>query len=310
MDPPLLVERRPAGVAGPGERDPRGMHLLGQREGRFGRAEQPVRPTQCREAEPVEHEREFHRVRGAEQAVDGGGAPGELVDVGPAVRLGAARRQRPLRRPPAERVDSLTRDLLRSVGHTPALVLGRRTDVLAWNASAHALLAGHLDPTAPDRPEERPNLSRMLFLDPHTRDLYVDWERKARAVVGSLRQVAGRHPEDALLASLVGELSMASAEFAALWGDHRVRPCKADAYRLRHPLCGELTVTQQILVPARSPEQSLVLVTTGAEDSGAQDALALLATGSGRQSAGSGDGGESGDMSPSTRAVPRSRSVS
>jgi transcriptional regulator with XRE-family HTH domain len=187
----------------------------------------------------------------------------------------ASQRPRPLRRPPVERVDALTRDLMRSVGNTPALVLGRRTDVLAWNPLAHALLAGHLDPTAPDRPADRPNLTRMLFLDPHTRDLYADWERKARAVVGSLRQVAGRHPEDALLASLVGELSMNCPEFAALWSDHRVRPCEANSYRLRHPLVGELTVTQQILVVARSPEQSLALVTTE-EDSSSEDTLKLL----------------------------------
>lgn len=73
--------------------------------------------------------------------------------------------------------------------------------MLAWNALGHALLAGHVDRTAPDRP----NLARMLVLDSHTRDLYVDWQRKARAVVGNLRLVAGRHPEDALLASLVGD---------------------------------------------------------------------------------------------------------
>ncbi|MFB7631633.1 helix-turn-helix domain-containing protein [Streptomyces sp. NPDC056149] len=190
----------------------------------------------------------------------------------------AVRRPRPLGRPPGERVDALTRDLLRSVGPTPALVLGRRTDVLAWNAPARALLAGHLEPTAPDRPADRPNLARMTFLDPHTRHLYADWERKARAVVGHLRQVAGRHPEDGLLAALVGELSMQSAEFAALWSDHRIRPCEADAYRLRHPLAGELTVTQQILVLARTPDQSLVLV-TAEEGSRSEDTLRGLVRG-------------------------------
>jgi hypothetical protein len=100
----------------------------------------------------------------------------------------------------------------------PALVLGRRTDVLAWNRLGHVLLAGHVSPTAQDDPADRPNMARMLFLDPQTRDLYVEWERKARAVVGHLRLVAGKHPDDALLAALVGELSMKSPDFVALWG--------------------------------------------------------------------------------------------
>ncbi|WP_185993789.1 hypothetical protein [Streptomyces benahoarensis] len=77
------------------------------------------------------------------------------------------------------------------------------------------------------------------------------------------------------MASPVGQLSIASPEFAALWSDHRVRPCEADTYRLRHPPVGELTVTQQVLVPARSPEESLILATTE-EGSNSQDALVLL----------------------------------
>jgi hypothetical protein len=54
----------------------------------------------------------------------------------------------------------------------PALVLGRGTEVMAWNRLGHALLAGHYDAAAPSRPAGRPNLTRMLFLDLHTRDLY------------------------------------------------------------------------------------------------------------------------------------------
>ncbi|RJQ73765.1 helix-turn-helix domain-containing protein [Pseudonocardiaceae bacterium YIM PH 21723] len=187
----------------------------------------------------------------------------------------AAQRPRPLLQPSPEEVSPLTRDLMRTFDTVPALLLGRRTDVLAWNDLGHALLAGHLDRTAPDRPEDRPNLARLMFLDPHTRDLYADWPRKARAVVGNLRLVAGRHPQDALLASLVGELSIHSPEFSVLWSDHQVAPCEADSYELRHPLIGTLTVTQQILVPARSPEQSVVVVTT-TQGSGSENALTLL----------------------------------
>ncbi|KAA5834317.1 helix-turn-helix transcriptional regulator [Saccharopolyspora hirsuta] len=187
----------------------------------------------------------------------------------------AAQRPRPRKRPPVERVKGLTRELLQSLKDVPAVVVGRRCDVLAWTPLGHALLAGHIDPAAPECPGERPNLVRMLFLDQHTRELYVDWDRKARGLVASLRLAAGRHPDDALLASLVGELSVKCPEFVAMWGDHRVKPCVGDTFRLRHPLVGDLTITQQSLQLTHSPEQSLVLV-TAEEGSSSADTLKLL----------------------------------
>ncbi|WP_217196536.1 helix-turn-helix domain-containing protein [Streptomyces buecherae] len=189
---------------------------------------------------------------------------------------GPARRPGPRAGAGPERVLPATRELLGAVGEVPALVVGRRADVLAWNGPGHALLAGHLDPASPDRQDDRPNLARLLFLDPHGRDLYVDRRRKARAMVSNLRHVAGRCPGDARLAALIGELSIGSPEFAALWADHRVHPCEGDVYELRHPVVGSLTVTQQNLPLPRSPGQSLVLVTAAA-DSASQHALTLLA---------------------------------
>lgn len=188
----------------------------------------------------------------------------------------ASSRPRPRRRPPVEKVDAATRDLLRSLVDVPALVIGRRTDVLAWNDLGHALLAGHVERDSVDRPADRPNLARMAFRDPHTRELYVDWHRKARTLVGNLRHVAGRHPDDAALAELIGELSMNSPEFVTMWSDHRVQPCEAGSYDLRHPTVGSVTITQQNLVLARSPEQSLCMVTTAAGSSSA-DSIGLLA---------------------------------
>ncbi|MEU0690046.1 MmyB family transcriptional regulator [Streptomyces uncialis] len=53
---------------------------------------------------------------------------------------------------------------------------------------------GHLGLLDPYDPVRRPNMSRMLFLDPHCQALYADWERKAGAVVGTLRVAVSRHP--------------------------------------------------------------------------------------------------------------------
>jgi len=160
-----------------------------------------------------------------------------------------------------------------ALGDVPALVLGRRSDVLAWNRAGHALFAGHLDPRSPDRPESRPTMARLVFLDAHTRDLYADWPEKARAVVGALRLASGRYPDDAALATLVGELSVKSPEFRRMWADHRVKSGGDPVYDMRHPLVGAMSVTQQGLRTER--DQQIVVATTEV-GSPSQAALALL----------------------------------
>ncbi|MFI5683022.1 helix-turn-helix domain-containing protein [Streptomyces sp. NPDC051636] len=181
-----------------------------------------------------------------------------------------------------ERVTPAMRQLLRTMDDVPAVVTGRRGDVLAWNGLGHALFAGHLDFNAPERPRERPNTAELVFLDPHIRALYTDWDSKAQAVVEHLRLVAGRHPDDPRLASLIGHLVLQSPEFAELWTDHRVHACDTAVLDLHHPLIGSLTITQQTLTPSHSPEQALVVATTepGTASEAALTLLAHATTGS------------------------------
>src|SRR5262249_60125672 len=100
---------------------------------------------------------------------------------------------------------------------TPAFVIGRRLDILATNRMARALL-GDFDA----KPVRERNHARWIFLDPATRDLYVDWPVVARENVAILRRDAGRYPHDTELQALIGELSVASPEFRTWWADHEV----------------------------------------------------------------------------------------
>jgi transcriptional regulator with XRE-family HTH domain len=189
--------------------------------------------------------------------------------------LARADRQRTRgRRPAPERVTEAMWQLLNALGDVPAIVLGRRSDVLAWNSLGHALFAGHLDPGAPDLPAQRPNMAKLVFLDSHVRDLYADWPSKARAAVGNLRIVAARHPDDVALHALLGELSAKSTEFASMWADHRIRACTVAPYEMRHPLVGPLTVIQQTLNSGPGPS---VVIATTEPGSPSWAALALLA---------------------------------
>ncbi|MEU3647337.1 helix-turn-helix transcriptional regulator [Lentzea sp. NPDC034063] len=178
------------------------------------------------------------------------------------------------RRPAPERVPEATVQLLHALADVPAIVLGRRSEVLAWNRLGHALFAGHLDFTAVDRVAERPNMAQLVFLDAHTRELYADWQSKAKAVVGNLRLMTGQHPDDAALHELVGQLSARSTDFASMWADHRVKACATAVYEMRHPLVGPLVVTQQTLSNGPGPS---VVVATAPPGSPSDAALSLLA---------------------------------
>ncbi|MDX6742726.1 helix-turn-helix transcriptional regulator [Actinocorallia sp. A-T 12471] len=174
--------------------------------------------------------------------------------------LFALARPAPVRRtpPPVEEATPSAVRLLAAMHDVPALLLGRRNDVLAWNRLGHLLLAGHLDPTAPERPADRPNLTRMLFLDAHTRDLHRDWAAEAALAVASLRYVAAEHPDDPLLASLIGDLSINSPEFATLWPQHTVRLCTGGTRLLHHPEVGPLDLDFTLLHLPDAPGHRLM----------------------------------------------------
>ncbi|MFI2074552.1 MULTISPECIES: helix-turn-helix domain-containing protein [Streptomyces] len=167
------------------------------------------------------------------------------------------------------------RQLIAAMDAVPALVLDHRFDVLAWNPLAHALLAGHLDFGAPGRPEERPNTQRLFFLDPHAHELYPEWEKEARRAVSALRLAAGEHPEDRRLAELIGELTMRSPRFAALWARHPVRACTSGVKSFQHPVVGSLDLSFEMLRLPGTDGQGL-LAFSAEPGSGSEAALRLL----------------------------------
>ncbi|RSN06069.1 transcriptional regulator [Streptomyces sp. WAC 05977] len=165
--------------------------------------------------------------------------------------------------------------LLENLGEAvPALVFGRRGDVLAWNHAGHTLMAEHLDFDAPKDPERRPSLPRMFFLDPLTRDLHRNRAELAPIHVAYLRLTAGRYPTDARLAALIGELSMRSDEFATLWATGDVADCTVGAMHLRHPTVGAVSVDYQVWLQPDSPDHRLEIYTP--KDPGSADALKIL----------------------------------
>ncbi|WP_411730711.1 helix-turn-helix transcriptional regulator [Paeniglutamicibacter sp.] len=156
-----------------------------------------------------------------------------------------------------QRVRPSLHQLLASFTEHPAFIRGRRTEVLAMNPLAAFLLADF-----PAKPAQERSLIRWAFLDAEARTRYVDWEKIASSMVGTLRLDAGRHPDDPLLLQLVGELAVHSEEFRTWWADHRVVERRDGIKRLNHPLVGHLDIRYEALEVTGEPDQTLFIYTT------------------------------------------------
>ncbi|MEU9350715.1 helix-turn-helix transcriptional regulator [Streptomyces griseoloalbus] len=186
------------------------------------------------------------------------------------------RRKRPLA---PQRVHPVLYRTLDSLS-VPAVVQGRRTDVLAANRLAHAL---YTDFEA--RPRRERNFARFVFLDEAARTLYADWDQVASDCLAALRLYAGRHPDDPQLTELIGELSLHSDTFRRLWADHNVIAHTSGIKRLHHPLVGDLILDFVALAVEGDPDQTLVIYTPEPASPSAE-ALSILASWTGTSTTG------------------------
>jgi transcriptional regulator with XRE-family HTH domain len=130
------------------------------------------------------------------------------------------------------------------------LIVGRRTDLLGGNRLGFALHGL--------RPDQRPNMAKVMFLEPAVRDLFANWAHVARNVASYLRMASSDQPDDRLLAEIIGELSIKSADFARIWAEHPVSECLHSVRELRHPLVGRLTLNEESLRLPDDPGQRIL----------------------------------------------------
>lgn len=158
----------------------------------------------------------------------------------------------------------------------PTMVLSAKSDVLAWNAMASALL-GDWSAVAP----ARRNMVRLRFLpdpaDPPRSQVSssaTEQESTARQSVAGLRTAAARYPCDKGLADLLTDLRTGSPEFARYWDEVDAGGWRSHRKTIRHPTLGDLTLDCDTLhVP---DTDQLVIVYSAAPDTPEAEALALL----------------------------------
>lgn len=208
-----------------------------------------------------------------------------LAAVGAALRLDTdemAYLHRMARRPPpcagvaaSSEVPPGLRHLLESFVMTPALVVGRHTQIVGWNRLAVAVFGDF-----PALPENRRTRSHLLFTEPYLRELHrTGWERAAHEHVADLRVLLGRYREDSALAAHIDHMRDLSPDFARMWAEHPVAQVRSRVYVLHHPVVGEMTLYgERIALPDEPSCSGLDLF---AAESGSASEQALRKLGSG-----------------------------
>jgi transcriptional regulator with XRE-family HTH domain len=138
----------------------------------------------------------------------------------------------------------------------PTYVKGRRWDVLAANPAARELFTDWEAVPSGER-----NLVRWMFTMQRAREVYVDWESEARAMLGRFRMAAARHPGDPDFAALIEQLHQESDLVREWWPGHDVRAVGSGSKKLRHPRLGPVSYSHVVLQVADSPEQTMVTFT-------------------------------------------------
>jgi len=167
--------------------------------------------------------------------------------------------------------------ILESLRPNPAYVVSRVNDVLAHNAGGLQMFPG-----IEDWPPRQRNVSRYLFLHPAARQVFDDWDDRARNCIAGLRALAGTDPGAPDLAGLVGELLVKSRDFGRLWERYEVQEPRYGRKSFNHPEVGAITLGFQCMRLEGSPGQRLYVhfAEPGSPDHDAMVLLDMLASGS------------------------------
>ncbi len=157
--------------------------------------------------------------------------------------------------------------VLDSLSESPAYIIGRRTDIVAWNRAAVAVFGDFAALPVRER-----NLLRLLYTDRAFRRLFVKWDALADDVVASFRVRVSPHLGDAGIVAFIEDLGRVSPAFRQAWARHHVLERCTAGLTLDHPLAGRLVLELAGFQVSDDPDITCFVYAT---EAGSETAAAL-----------------------------------
>ncbi len=154
--------------------------------------------------------------------------------------------------PTEECVSPVMQQVLDNLDPTPAYVMGRRWDYLAWNKGAEVVFdINHPSFTHDIYPR---NLVWRLFTSPLARKRYPNWEDVAQGVLTEFHTANARYPGDSWFEELIRDLKHISPEFCQWWPQHEASSTMDGHKLIEHPLLGRLEFEHTTLQVPSDPD--------------------------------------------------------
>lgn len=169
--------------------------------------------------------------------------------------------------PPLEYADPQQLSALVGAVGTPAYVLDRHWDAVAWNRPAAELFADWLgsrphsarNTPAAKRGADR-NLLRYVFLHAGAPKFILGWEERAHRLVAEYRADTAAWRDDPVRQAMVYELCSASRVFDAAWNSQRVLSRDGGGRSFQHPRRGRCHFEQYTLRVVQRAELKLTVL--------------------------------------------------
>lgn len=146
--------------------------------------------------------------------------------------------------------------MIHALDPSPSIIHGPHLEILGLNRAASILFDDF-----EAMPHDERNLARWMFLNPRARIVYRDWDLHAQQLVAILRNAAIEGVRNDHLTTLVGDLSLASPEFARFWADYRLFEHTWGVKVLFNEAVGEMTINYESLALPGDDGQTVVVYT-------------------------------------------------
>ncbi|GCF10277.1 helix-turn-helix transcriptional regulator [Dictyobacter arantiisoli] len=160
--------------------------------------------------------------------------------------------------PLEESISPALQQVLDDLNPTPAYVMGRRYDYLAWNKAADGLFS-----ISEASPPYGYNLIWRLFTSQTMRE-NPNWEMIARATLAEFRTASANYPEDRWFEELIEDLKQISPEFCRWWPHHNVRGALDGHKVIQHATLGLLEFEHLTLQVLSNPDIKIMIYTPNA----------------------------------------------